>query len=293
MKYSVIIPVYNGERTLRRCIASIPKRADAEILLIDDGSTDGTGEVAGEFENVRYIKTEHRGVSAARNRGLALARGEFVTFADSDDWVAPDYFDRMDAAPVGDIHVFGVPPGGGDPVIRLFRTRTLDSVCNKRFRRAFLEENQARFDENHAVGEDFLFCFRLLCRAREIGLSRECIYYADLGNENSLSRGFRPRLAENMAEVFFKAAQSGKYRAELDYWYTRTCLSALAELWKGEWPHMADIHRVCGCFRRPLGPVRGLRHRALRLAVHRKWDGLLAILAFLGKGRRFWRKRRS
>lgn len=293
MKYSVIIPAYNGGKTLRRCLVSIPNRADAEVILIDDGSSDETGAVAAEFENVRYIRTEHRGVSAARNRGLTLARGEFVTFVDSDDWVAPDYFDRMDAAPGDEIHVFGVVPGRDDPVIRLFRTRTLDSVCNKRFRRAFLEENQARFDENHAVGEDFLFCFRLLCRAERIGFSPECIYHADLGNENSLSRGFRPQLAENMAEVFAKAAQSGKYLAELDYWYVRTCLSALAELWKGDWPRMTDIHRVCNCFRRPLGPARGLRHGALRLAVHLKWDGLLAILAFLGKGRKFWRKRKS
>lgn len=289
MKYSVIIPAYNGERTLRRCLASIPRRPDAEILLIDDGSTDKTGEIAGEFENVRYLRTEHRGVSAARNAGLALARGEYVTFVDSDDWVAPDYFDRMDAAPEGDILVFGVPPGRGDPVIRLFRTRTLDSVCNKRFRRAFLEENQARFDEKYAVGEDFLFCFSLLCKTERIALHPKCIYHADLGNENSLSRGFRPGLSETQAEVFTKAAQQGKYLAELDYRYTRACLSSLAELWKAGWPSMADIRRVCDCFRKPLGPLRGPGHFALRLAVHLKWDGLLAILAFLGKGRKFWR----
>ena len=293
MKYSVIIPVYNGERTLRRCLGSIPRRPDAEIILIDDGSADKTGEIAAEFENVRYLRTEHRGVSAARNAGLALARGEFVTFVDSDDWVAPDYFAAMEGAPEADILVFGVPPRRGDPVIRLFRTRTLDSVCNKRFRRAFLEENGAKFDEHYAVGEDFLFCFPLLCKAERIALYPNCIYHADLENGNSLSRGYRPRLAETQAEVFTKAAQQGKYLPELDFWYTRACLSALAELWKAGWPSMGDIHRVCGCFRRPLGPARGPGHFALRLAVHLKWDGPLAILAFLGKGRKFWRNRKS
>ena len=292
MKYSVIIPAYNAEKTLRRCLASIPIRPDAEVILVSDGSTDATEKIAAEFP-VRLVRMEHRGVSAARNRGLSLARGEYVTFVDSDDYVTPDYFDVMDKTPDRDIQVYGVPPGSGDPVLRLFATRTLDSVCNKRFRRDFLEENLARFDEACAVGEDFLFCFRLLCRAERIGLSEKCIYHADLGNENSLSRGYRPRLAEDMAQVYLKSAQSGKYLAQLDFWYTRCCLSALAELWKAGWPSMEDIHRVCDCFRAPIGPVAGSFHSFLRRAVARKWDAFLAAAAFLGKGRKFWSGRRS
>jgi len=292
MKYSVIIPAFHAEKTLRRCLASIPVRPDAEIILIDDGSTDATGKIAAEFKNVRYIHTEHRGVSAARNLGLDLARGEFVTFVDSDDWVAPSYFDRMDRTPAADILVFEVPPRRGDPVRVLFRSRRLDSVCNKRFRRSFLEENRVRFQENLAVGEDFLFCFSLLCKTSRIILSEECVYHADLENENSLSRGYRPRLAEDLSRMYVSAARLGRYLPELDFWHCRGCLSALAELWKVGWPSMADIRRVCDCFRQPLGPARGFVHRLLRMAVRRKWDAILAAAAFLGKGWRFWRKGR-
>ena len=292
MKYSVIIPAYNAEKTLRRCLASIPARPDTEVILVSDGSTDATEEIAAEFP-VRLVRMEHRGVSAARNRGLSLARGRYVTFVDSDDFVTPDYFSVMDASPDRDVQVYGVPPGSGDPMLRLFATRTLDSVCNKRFRRDFLEENQARFDESFAVGEDFLYCFRLLCRAEQVGLSEKCIYHADLGNENSLSRGYRPYLAENMAKVYRKAAQCGKYLGQLDFWYIRYCLSALAELWKAGWPTLGEIHRVCDCFREPIGPAEGFLHSLLRWAVEGKWDLSLAAAAFLGKGRKFWRGRKS
>lgn len=292
MKYSVIIPAYNAEKTLRRCLASIPARPDAEVILVSDGSTDATEKIAAEFP-VRLARMEHRGVSAARNRGLSLARGEYVTFVDSDDYVTPDYFDVMDETPDRDVQVYGVAPGSGDPVLRLFATRTLDSVCSKRFRREFLEQNQARFDEACAVGEDFLFCFRLLSRTEGIGLSVKSIYHANLENENSLSRGYRPRLAEDLENVYRAAAQSGKYLCQLDFWYTRCCLSALAELWKAGWPSMAEIHRVCGCFRDPIGPTGGLFHSFLRRAVARKWDCFLAAAAFWGKGRKFWKGRKS
>ena len=93
MKYSVIIPVYNSEKTIKRCIDSITlqNRSDVEIIVINDGSTDESESICkalqNEHENIIYIHQENGGVSSARNLGLSVATGEFVMFVDSDDYV--------------------------------------------------------------------------------------------------------------------------------------------------------------------------------------------------------------
>lgn len=92
---SVIIPIYNAERFLKKCIESLLSQSftDFELLLIDDGSTDGSGVICDgfAFESVRVFHTENRGVAAARNLGIIEARGEYITFIDADDCVPENY----------------------------------------------------------------------------------------------------------------------------------------------------------------------------------------------------------
>jgi len=88
---SVIIPVYNGARFLPAALESVFAQtyAPMEILVIDDGSCDGSARVAAGFPDVRVVSQPHRGVSAARNRGLALATGTYIAFLDADDLWKP------------------------------------------------------------------------------------------------------------------------------------------------------------------------------------------------------------
>lgn len=94
MKYSIIIPVYNAEGTLRRCLDSLVGQqfSNYELLLINDGSTDGSDAICREYAStyscVRYFAKENGGVSSARNLGLEQAEGEYILFADSDDYVS-------------------------------------------------------------------------------------------------------------------------------------------------------------------------------------------------------------
>lgn len=97
---SVIVPVYNVEPYLRKCIESIINQTyrELEILLIDDGSTDRSGEICEDFRRdsrIRVFHTENRGLSAARNLGLDNACGEYIGFVDSDDWIEADMYELL------------------------------------------------------------------------------------------------------------------------------------------------------------------------------------------------------
>jgi glycosyltransferase involved in cell wall biosynthesis len=89
---TMVIPVFNGERTLARAIESALAQLyePLEVLVVDDGSTDASGEIAGSFDGVRYVHQQNRGPSAARNRGLVEAGGEYVAFLDADDEALPE-----------------------------------------------------------------------------------------------------------------------------------------------------------------------------------------------------------
>lgn len=112
---SVIVPCYNCIKTIEKCVSSLLKSEDValQIILADDGSTDGTGDVCSQFatsfSNVTYLSLPHGGVSAARNAGLRIAIGDYIGFTDADDYVEPNMFSVL---------LKGVSPEG-----------TLISVC--------------------------------------------------------------------------------------------------------------------------------------------------------------------
>ena len=106
MKLSVIVPVYNVEQYLARCMDSLVRQTldDMEILVVDDGSTDGSSEIARKYENdypekVKVLTKKNGGLSSARNAAMEVAQGDYLGFVDSDDWVDTDMYQVMyDAA---------------------------------------------------------------------------------------------------------------------------------------------------------------------------------------------------
>ena len=98
---SVIVPVYNAERYLERCVNSIFAQTftDYELILVDDGSTDGSGKMCDDYAQsnpqVCVIHQANQGVSAARQKGLDAANGQYVIFADPDDWVEPTMLEEL------------------------------------------------------------------------------------------------------------------------------------------------------------------------------------------------------
>ena len=116
-KLSIIVPVYNVERYIDKCIKSILDQTfkDFELILVDDGSIDNSGEICDEYikkdSRVKVIHKKNGGLAAARNTGLIMARGDYVGFVDSDDWIEPNMFSNLYASCVkngADISVIGV-----------------------------------------------------------------------------------------------------------------------------------------------------------------------------------------
>lgn len=185
---SVIVPVYNTKAYLERCIDSLLEQTyrDMEIILVDDGSTDGSGEICDSYAardgRVRVFHKENGGSSSARNLGLDNARGDYIGFADSDDYVDPDMYERLyagireyrvRAAQIGrnEIDPEGnvlpdicVPPERCECLLpekfmeELLMHRGDCSFCTKLIERSlFFEEKSEDGEENGKAGESCRF----------------------------------------------------------------------------------------------------------------------------------------
>ena len=98
---SCIVPLYNVEQYLKDCVDSLLQISEiaVEIILVDDGSTDSSLEIAKQYADryaqIKVIHQPNKGLSEARNRGLEVAKGEYIAFIDSDDWICPDRLVRL------------------------------------------------------------------------------------------------------------------------------------------------------------------------------------------------------
>lgn len=211
---SIIIPAHNTETFLARCLDSLLCQTlpDFELLLIDDGSTDGTAAIADRYaeadSRVKVIHKENGGVSSARNRGLEVAAGEFITFIDADDTVVPTYLEKLygrlcetgadiavarwSAESPTDKHIYGVATD------RLYTQAEVDDIgllgtCWAHlFRRASMTVFCFAGDIHY--GEDGLFTIQNFYGKpgnKLVSLS-DCLYIYNRGNpQSATAQGFR------------------------------------------------------------------------------------------------------
>lgn len=190
---SVIIPVYNTEKYLNQCINSVLAQtlSDIEVLLIDDGSTDGSGKICDDYarkdKRIHIIHTSNQGVSHARNRGLDQAKGEYISFIDSDDWIDPDMIAtlyRLIQTHHADLSTCGyiIEDENGsviynikekaiytlnkwDAIYSLFHDKYYKykgNLCDKLYNKSIIERQQLKFNEKIYYNEDRLFIFQYM-----------------------------------------------------------------------------------------------------------------------------------
>lgn len=206
---SVIVPIYNTERYLTNCLESIKNQTytDFEVLMIDDGSIDSSNEIARKFElqdsRFHLFFQKNSGVSAARNKGIELAKGEYIQFVDSDDWLEPniietlvrnmeDYCADISCCQYDRGKIFlgsGIEVWNQDKVLRefLIHKQINGSLVNKLFTREMI--GNIRLDESIKYGEDALFLWKNLLTVNSVVISDEVLYHVTLHDDSASGGG--------------------------------------------------------------------------------------------------------
>lgn len=202
---SIVVPVYNVRAYLPQCLESLIGQTyrNLEIICVDDGSTDGSGAILDEYaakdDRIKVIHQENAGVSAARNRGLDFAVGEYVTFVDGDDWIERDGYEKAMVGAMENVDIihFGTCldswgeteeakklqqwfscqlPDGIQPLPVLYGVMN-SNVTNKLYRRALIEKYGIRFPEHVAYAEDLAFHYFFVSVAQRVYTLGDKIYH--------------------------------------------------------------------------------------------------------------------
>lgn len=239
MKYSVIIPVFNVEKYINRCVKSILSQRynDLEIILIDNGSEDNSGilcdSYAERYSNITTYHIPNGGVSSARNFGLAKAQGEFICFVDADDYLVGNLFSDMENQLDSEIDllVFSyynsleknlsettrsakiLPIEGKKDrnqfitlFTELFLSDMMYTVWNKIYRREFLEEHRIIF-EQYELGEDVRFNLNVYENVHKVSFSQTCYYVYISGRAGSAMGRYNPKRMSYQLEELGKIGQ--------------------------------------------------------------------------------------
>ena len=201
---SVIVPVYNVESYISKTIESILAQTykNIEIILVDDGAKDNSGKICDEYaqkdNRIKVIHKENGGVSSARNCGIREMKGEYICFVDGDDWIAPNFIERlfkvindngadMSACSFFNTSSYDVTVMDLEADTEIITDRKFNCVftedsyagysCNKMFRSKIILENNILFDENIHSEEDMLFTIQYLEKCGKVAYIKERLYY--------------------------------------------------------------------------------------------------------------------
>lgn len=272
---SIIVPVYKVERYLHKCLDSILAQTftDWECILIDDGSPDNSGAICDEYaqqdSRFRVIHQENAGVSAARNAGLDVAQGEWITFVDSDDWVERDFLECLynevertgaDVAVCGifehteritESRVYTLPKQKSEILYWfMIYANYMNYPVNKIYRKQLLEKD-IRFPLGIAICEDLWFCFRVCFFAQNIVSVTVPLYHYNRLNLDSATNNYKLKYFEDKVQVTNKITEflneqednSEKYSVIINFYKVYAKLPLLVysnlrdkELWKKTFP---------------------------------------------------------
>lgn len=325
-KISIIVPVYNAEKTLCRCIESVVRQNynNYELILVNDGSVDGSADIcnrySNEYQQIRYVYKNNGGVSSARNLGLKLARGEYIAFLDSDDYVTDDFFSFINKAISKydcDLTLFNSRTFGSDDrktriisvgeffedsifriskrVLNAMLTYSYSTVYAKIFKASIIRRNNIWFDEKVSIGEDQTFLFEYTMCINSLNANDCVLYNIDVSSENSLSRKKRDYLPDQLLKVHKKmfdcldCAEVSEgafknYYAAVSWMFYRSAYSCFAELTKYDYTldkHLCEINKICNTFSEKEIVPKGLKCKIIAFPVNHSCCKLIDCILFL------------
>lgn len=235
-KVSVILPVYNAEKYIKRSLLSLLNQTltDIEIIVINDGSTDKSLSIIQSIlkQNLKYqnitklISRENKGVAATRAEGINLANGDYIIQCDSDDWVEKNWLkllyetasrDNADIVICDYIDVYKTKqhctlqecfPSIKENIESLLTSKISNMNWDKLIRKSIITKNNINYVQNINMGEDFLFTLQSFFYAKKISHIPKALYYYNKTNQNSLTHKYSEQslndiiLVANIAENF-------------------------------------------------------------------------------------------
>lgn len=215
---SIIIPVYNAEQYLNRCIDSVLSQSYQfkELILVDDGSQDKSGTICDAYamndNRIKVFHNSNKGASAARNFGLNKATGEYISFLDSDDWIEPDYYKdflgnedfmydiyfqnyvchkKDGSTEIKPLKSLSIKNGNvGEAILYLMKEVKFGWSWIKLFRHSIISEFAIKFDESISLREDELFALQYCAHINSLCIRSKANYHYYIYG-NSLTRRFR------------------------------------------------------------------------------------------------------
>ncbi len=247
-KVSVIVPVYNVEKYLKKCLDSLINQTiqDIEIIVVNDGSKDNSEEIIKEYEKnnpekIVYLKKENGGLSDARNYGIPYAKGEYIAFLDSDDYVELDMYEKMyelakkENSDMVECDFYWEYPNKTKIDIGQIYSNQKEMLqkarvvaWNKLIKRSILEESKVQFPKGYRY-EDVEFTYKLIPYLKKVSFAKEpFIHY--IQRENSISNVQNERtkeifeVLEHVIEYYKEKGIYKEFEKELEYTYARILL---------------------------------------------------------------------
>lgn len=207
---SVIVPVYNGEKTIKKCLDSILAQTlkEIEVIVVNDNSTDSTLDVLKSYKKKIVVinNEENLGPAGSRNKGLAKAKGKFIGFVDADDYIDENMYKTMldnmsDDTDLVCCSRYNVKGGELKPIINESKTtnikefsKTSSYTWDKLYRKSIIDDNNIYFPERYSYAEDFCFLMKYKFYSNKMIILDEPLYYYKYDSFGSITNSYDERI---------------------------------------------------------------------------------------------------
>ncbi|PQJ66354.1 glycosyltransferase family 2 protein [Photobacterium angustum] len=297
--FSIIVPAYNCEKSIEKCLNSILNQSfkDFELIVINDGSTDNTSNILTSFKDIVVINKENEGVSSSRNMGINIAQGKYTIFIDSDDWVSEEYLlSTHDVLVKKEIDIlflnyysflYGASNtkfvdnkinegfySKGDIVNAFLNREISNSPWDKIFRTSIIKKLQPFFPVAISLGEDSVAVSRAILNAEEYYVMNEAFYIYEFNHQSVTKSSLSYKKLNDVYKVLILLDEVYKdYSKDYHYMLIRQSISYISLMLRSEIKH----DEIVNVF------IKSIENIRLISVKNIKWKFLLTLLKLINK----------